>query len=80
MALDPNIKIGSVIGAIIKVINAPGYLIPNVIAAVKALIYVMVKVDNKSVSWMIKIASPDTKYIDAMKTETRIRGKDVKTQ
>ena len=38
MVLDPKIKIGSVIGVIIKVIRAPGYLIPRVIAAVKALI------------------------------------------
>jgi hypothetical protein len=29
---------------------------------------------------MTKIALPVTKYIDAIKPETRIRGKDVKTQ
>ena len=61
MALDPNIKIGSVIGVIISVIKAPGYLIPSVIAAVKALIFIIVIVERKSVICMIKMSLPVTK-------------------
>ena len=80
MALDPNIKIGSVMGVIIKVMSAPGYLMPKVMADVKALIYAMVKVDSNRVNRITKIAFPVTKYNDAMKPETRIRGKDVKNQ
>ena len=50
MALDPNIKIGSVMGVIIKAMSAPGYLMPKVMADVNALIYAMVKVDSNRVN------------------------------